>query len=72
MRVGGVGSAISAALTDAGARGTTVQVLGTPDAFIPQAKPDAILRQLGLDAVGIAQSAREVLATETTVDLRTV
>jgi deoxyxylulose-5-phosphate synthase len=46
--------------------------LGTPDSFIQQAKPDAILHRLGLDADGIAASARSALVTSTSVDLRTV
>ena len=32
--------------------------LGVPTAYIPQAKPDDILAQLGLDATGIASSVR--------------
>jgi len=36
-------------------------VLGVPSRFIPQAKPERILAQLGLDADGIAASARAAL-----------
>jgi 1-deoxy-D-xylulose-5-phosphate synthase len=40
-------------------------VLGMPTAYVPQAKPDSILADHGLDAGGIAASLREAL-----VDLR--
>lgn len=39
-----------------------VRVLGTPVAYIPQAKPDAILAELGLDAAGLASEARALVA----------
>jgi deoxyxylulose-5-phosphate synthase len=35
--------------------------LGTPDVYIPQAKPERILAELGLDGPGIAESIRRVL-----------
>jgi 1-deoxy-D-xylulose-5-phosphate synthase len=38
-----------------------VEVLGVPNVFIPQAKPDTILRRLGLDADGIAATVRRLL-----------
>jgi 1-deoxy-D-xylulose-5-phosphate synthase len=37
-------------------------VLGVPTRYLPHAKPDAILAQLGLDAQGIADSTRRALA----------
>ncbi|HEY2429938.1 MAG TPA: transketolase C-terminal domain-containing protein, partial [Acidimicrobiales bacterium] len=65
IRVGGAGSAISEAL---GARAVAegqpapaVVQLGTPDAYIPQAKPEQILAELGPDAQGIAESVRTAL-----------
>jgi 1-deoxy-D-xylulose-5-phosphate synthase len=63
IRDGGIGQAIASALRD-GPRGTSlaVDVLGLPTSFIPQAKPDAILSRLGLDAEGIARAARSLLA----------
>ncbi|MFI5040670.1 MAG: 1-deoxy-D-xylulose-5-phosphate synthase [Acidimicrobiales bacterium] len=71
LRVGGAGSAIADALagrclhhagTWAGeAAGPPVLQLGTPDAFIPQAKPERILAALGLDGPGIAESVREAV-----------
>ena len=38
-----------------------VHVLGIPAKFIPQGSADRILAQLGLDADGIAASARSLL-----------
>ena len=43
-----------------------VRVLGTPIAFIPHGKPDAILADLGLDAAGITASALEPARRPTT------
>ncbi|MGH9112923.1 MAG: 1-deoxy-D-xylulose-5-phosphate synthase [Acidimicrobiales bacterium] len=45
----------------AGAARPTVTVLGVPVRFIPHGKPDAILASLGLDADGIAATARGLL-----------
>ncbi len=65
MREGGAGSAIVDALgvlaSSTGAAAPAVRVLGTPVAYIPHGKPDDILAELGLDAVGIAADARAVL-----------
>ena len=59
---GGVGAAIAQHIEAhvAGAGGTMprVQTLGVPTRFIPQAKPDAILAEIGLDAAGIASAIR--------------
>jgi len=64
VRVGGVGSSIAAALGALGHDGPVV-LLGTPDAYVPQGKPDAILSELGLDAAGIAATARSAYAQRT-------
>jgi 1-deoxy-D-xylulose-5-phosphate synthase len=40
---------------------TRVEVLGVPTRFIPQAKPDRILAQLGLDADGLEAAVRRLL-----------
>ncbi|MET0826011.1 MAG: transketolase C-terminal domain-containing protein, partial [Acidimicrobiales bacterium] len=59
---GGVGSALADELrrrSDGG--GPKIAVLGVPDRYIPHNKPDVILAQLGLDAAGIAGSARALL-----------
>jgi 1-deoxy-D-xylulose-5-phosphate synthase len=63
IKVGGAGSHIATSLAEfAASKGEIappVTVLGTPRAFIPQAKPDSILSRLGLDADGIARSAKD-------------
>ena len=65
IREGGVGSAIEDALArlaaEQGVPTPRVVVLGTPIAFIPQGKPDAILSSLGLDGPGVAASIRGAL-----------
>jgi len=65
LREGGIGASIAMALSDRTA-GTDaaprVEVCGIPTAYIAQAKPDAILAELGLDAAGIAARARLILA----------
>ncbi len=38
-----------------------VEVLGTPNRFIPHGKPERILAQLGLDADGIVKAVRRVV-----------
>jgi 1-deoxy-D-xylulose-5-phosphate synthase len=37
-------------------------MLGIPKQFIPQAKPDAILSRIGLDAEGIASTVQKALS----------
>lgn len=66
LRSGGAGSAIQLAIQDTVneeelGRYPQVHVLGVPDTFIPQARPDAILSRLGLDGAGVAASVRRVL-----------
>ena len=59
---GGVGSALAGELRRrSDGAGPKVAVLGVPDRYIPHNKPDVILAQLGLDAAGIAGSARDLL-----------
>ncbi|MGI9600598.1 MAG: 1-deoxy-D-xylulose-5-phosphate synthase [Acidimicrobiales bacterium] len=60
LRQGGAGTGIRVALDDQGAA-CNVRVLGIPARYIPHAKPDAILADLGLDADGIADQARRLL-----------
>jgi 1-deoxy-D-xylulose-5-phosphate synthase len=63
LREGGVGSAIADRVAEqCGSSAPRVRVLGTPTAYIPHGKPDAILADLGLDAVGLADAARALLA----------
>ena len=64
MRDGGIGSSIRDALVERTMKAPLaprVRVLGTPCAFIEHGNPDALLAQLGLDATGIAASARELV-----------
>jgi 1-deoxy-D-xylulose-5-phosphate synthase len=61
LRSGGAGDAMRDAIS-ARARGIRVEVLGTPVAYIPHGKPDAILADLGLDAAGITATVRAALA----------
>jgi 1-deoxy-D-xylulose-5-phosphate synthase len=57
IRDGGIGSTIAGLVADV-EPATVVKVLGVPTKFIPQAKPDRILAQLGLDADGIVSVVR--------------
>ncbi len=58
LRRGGIGSGISDLLHSSNAR---CEVLGIPTEFLPHAKPDAILKRLGLDGEGVAKRVRELL-----------
>ncbi len=58
---GGVGSAFADELRRRShGAGPRIAVLGVPDRYIPHAKPDVILAQLGLDAAGIAGTVRDL------------
>ena len=66
FRVGGIGAAIAddiATRTLGTGRNPRVAVCGTPVDFIAHAKPDVILAHLGLDAPGIAATARDLLGS---------
>ncbi|GAC1528446.1 MAG: 1-deoxy-D-xylulose-5-phosphate synthase [Acidimicrobiales bacterium] len=76
VRLGGAGSAITAALAALALAGdteipSTVQ-LGTPDAYLAQAKVERILAELGLDGPGIAESARWALGRVSASDPATI
>ncbi len=60
FREGGVGTAIQCALADMGSS-AQMAVLGVPIEYFAHAKPGVILERIGLDAAGIARSARRVL-----------
>ncbi len=64
FRTGGIGTTITTTLHEL-FNGSTPAVLnlGVPDAYIPQAKPDAILARLGLDGAGVAASVKTALAS---------
>ncbi len=61
IRDGGIGMTIADAV-HALDPAIPVEVLGVPTRFIPQARPDRILAQFGLDADGIAATIRAVSA----------
>ena len=61
FRDGGIGMSMIDALRHKGFTGRA-EALGVPTKFIPHSKADVILASLGLDAAGIASSARDVLA----------
>ena len=59
IREGGIGMTIEDLVSHASAPNRpVVEVLGVPKQFIPQAKPDAILSRIGLDAEGIAAAVQ--------------
>ncbi|MGH7644504.1 MAG: 1-deoxy-D-xylulose-5-phosphate synthase [Gemmatimonadales bacterium] len=64
-RIGGAGAAIADALAERCLGETRpaprTLVLGTPDRYLAQAKPDQILADLGLDGHGIAAATRKAL-----------
>jgi 1-deoxy-D-xylulose-5-phosphate synthase len=64
IREGGVGALIADAISQVEQAGPApkVRVLGTPIAYIPHAKADAILADLGLDGPGLADEARALVA----------
>jgi 1-deoxy-D-xylulose-5-phosphate synthase len=61
-REGGIGAAIAGQLAQHGGVMPRIEVLGVPVMYIPHGKPDAILAGFGLDAAGVAASARGLLA----------
>ncbi|MBU6328875.1 MAG: 1-deoxy-D-xylulose-5-phosphate synthase [Acidobacteria bacterium] len=69
LREGGVGSAIADSLAELsiGRTAPRVRTLGVPTQYVPHGKPAAILAELGLDADGIAASARAMCRTERNV-----
>ena len=62
IREGGIGMTIEDLVSHAtGAHRPNIEVLGIPKQFIPQAKPDAILSRLGLNAEGIAATVQRLV-----------
>jgi 1-deoxy-D-xylulose-5-phosphate synthase len=57
---GGFGSAVGEVLAAEEVR-TPLLRLGIPDQFLPHGKRDALLAELGLDAVGVAERVRKAL-----------
>ena len=71
IRDGGIGMTIENTINDM-IIGTTstahnrpiVQVLGVPTTFVPTAKPQVILHQMGLDAEGIVAQVLRALSND--------
>ncbi|MEO5974173.1 MAG: 1-deoxy-D-xylulose-5-phosphate synthase [Ilumatobacteraceae bacterium] len=67
IRDGGIGMMIADAVTQdsapTGKVAPRIEILGVPTRFIPHAKPDKILAQLGLDAKGIAELVSSLRST---------
>jgi 1-deoxy-D-xylulose-5-phosphate synthase len=62
IREGGIGMTIEDLVSHAhDAQRPSIEVLGIPKQFIPQAKPDAILSRLGLNAEGIAATVQRLV-----------
>jgi 1-deoxy-D-xylulose-5-phosphate synthase len=64
IREGGIGALLADRIAQqaAGSTPPRVRVLGTPVAYIPHAKPDQIMADLGLDAAGLEAEARAQVA----------
>jgi 1-deoxy-D-xylulose-5-phosphate synthase len=62
IREGGIGMTIEDLVSHAaGSHHPSIEVLGIPKQFIPQAKPDAILSRLGLNSEGIAATVQRLV-----------
>jgi 1-deoxy-D-xylulose-5-phosphate synthase len=60
--MGGFGSAVLEAVSDAGLSAAHVRRLGVPDKYVEHGERNELLADLGLDPAGLAQSARELAA----------
>ena len=68
--MGGFGSAVLEAASDAGLDTSRVRRLGIPDRFIEHGERGELLADLGLDAAGIARACRQMAARLTPIDAR--
>jgi 1-deoxy-D-xylulose-5-phosphate synthase len=69
IRDGGIGISIESTINDesrtsSGHKRPIVHVLGVPTTFVPTAKPQVILRQMGLDAEGLVAHVLRVLSND--------
>jgi 1-deoxy-D-xylulose-5-phosphate synthase len=69
IRDGGIGMSIESMInnesrTSSGHKRPNVHVLGVPTTFVPTAKPQVILRQMGLDAQGIVGTVHNMLGAK--------
>jgi 1-deoxy-D-xylulose-5-phosphate synthase len=62
-RMGGFGSTVLEALSDAGITDVTTKVIGLPDWYIEQGPQDLLRERYGLTAEGIYQSVKELIGT---------
>jgi len=61
-KMGGFGSAVLEALSDAGVTGVTTKVLGLPDWYIEQGPQDLLRERYGLTTEGIYRSVKELVS----------
>ena len=59
--MGGFGSAVLEALSDAGVAGVRTKVLGLPDRYIEQGPQDLLRERYGLTTEGIYRSVKELI-----------
>jgi 1-deoxy-D-xylulose-5-phosphate synthase len=59
--MGGFGSAVIEALSEAGVSDVTTKIVGLPDWYIEQGPQDLLRERYGLTAEGIYQSVRELI-----------
>ena len=69
IRDGGIGMSIESTINDesrtsSGHKRPIVHVLGVPTTFVPTAKPQVILRQMGLDSEGLVAHVLRVLSND--------
>src|SRR5215467_1792806 len=62
-KMGGFGSAVLEALSDAGITDVMTKILGLPDWFIEQGPQDLLRERYGLTAEGIYRSVKELIGT---------
>jgi len=60
-KMGGLGSAVLEALSDAGVTHVATRVLGLPDWYIEQGPQDFLRERYGLTAEGIYQSVKDLV-----------
>ena len=61
-KMGGFGSAVLEALSDAGVTGIRTKILGLPDWYIEQGPQDLLRERYGLTTDGIARSVKELVS----------
>jgi 1-deoxy-D-xylulose-5-phosphate synthase len=69
IRDGGIGMTIENTINDTiqtstGHKRPIVQVLGVPTTFVPTAKPQVILQQMGLDSQGIISTVKDLVDSQ--------